>query len=763
MPKPRPLSPSLRLLRAGLALVALCLLTTACEQGPALEDVRQLHRQGRHQQALEPLRAMLEESPDDPELNYLYGTALNRTQSARMSVWSLRKAAADPEWERRARTELASAYLQSGHFEDAIEAATSVLEDEPEDIDMLSLRGMAYLNEGKRAELALEDFETVLDLTPDDVAAMASRASALLVLGDVEGAEEAIAEIQQLGGDDESGAGIGAMICTTGAVLASEKGAEDAAERFEACLEAHPGDHQLIEQSIAFYDEQGNRERATEILEKAHEIWPGSQAYRQALASRAIEDGDEARAEEILRSGTTKPDPRTRSTAWTDLTNFYVQRDRLDDAIAAYQEALALTPNPSQLSLLQHADLLARAERHAEALEVAKSLEQDAYRGLIEARVHLNEGRPAEALARLEQTFTTWPNNPGARYYAARAAEQIGDFERAVEEYRQSIRSDPEQTEAALRLAKLYLEAGALQNAWNSAAQYFRGHPDDPEGVRVLLRAATVADPKSVQQLYARLRGTPLWPTALAIRAQRVEEAQGAEAALEILEGSPGPNPNRPRNAELLRTHVRLLLAVGRVEDARKRVDAALATAPKAAAFHEIHGLVLEREGAEADAIRAAYERAVELDPDSWQAQESLARRTEADGRLEEALALYERAAELAPERTSPRQHAAEALLRAGRVPAAEEIWEEQLRDHPWDARSALALARLRADRGAFDDRTLELAERAVLFRGGEEAQDLLLEVHRRRGEEERAQQLAQAIETGSSLPPSRITPVDGL
>ena len=39
---------------------------------------------------------------------------------------------------------------------------------------------------------------------------------------------------------------------------------------------------------------------------------------------------------------------------------------------------------------------------------------------------------PAVDLGRLEQVFLTWPNNPGARYYAARAAEQLGDFERAM-------------------------------------------------------------------------------------------------------------------------------------------------------------------------------------------------------------------------------------------------------------------------------------------------------------------------------------------
>jgi hypothetical protein len=101
--------------------------------------------------------------------------------------------------------------------------------------------------------------------------------------------------------------------------------------------------------------------------------------------------------------------------------------------------------------------------------------------------------------------------------------------------------------------------------------------------------------------------------------------------------------------------------------------------------------------------------------------------------------------------------------MKAGRVDEAEAIWEEQLREHAWDAAAARALARLRLDREESDDRTLELAERAVLFRGGDAARDLLLEVHRKRGETSRAEQLARAFQAGRPLPPSRITPIDGL
>ena len=67
-----------------------------------------------------------------------------------------------------------------------------------------------------------------------------------------------------------------------------------------------------------------------------------------------------------------------------------------------------------------------------------------------------------------------------------------------------------------------------------------------------------------------------------------------------------------------------------------------------------------------------------------------------------------------------------ELLIVQGHRDAAEARLEALLREQPWDASAALALARLRLERGTADARTLELARRAVRFRGGPEAEALL-------------------------------------
>jgi hypothetical protein len=61
-----------------------------------------------------------------------------------------------------------------------------------------------------------------------------------------------------------------------------------------------------------------------------------------------------------------------------------------------------------------------------------------------------------------------------------------------------------------------------------------------------------------------------------------------------------------------------------------------------------------------------------------------------------------------------------------GRSDQAEQRLEALLAERPYDAAAARALAELRLARGVKDDRTVELARRAVVFQGGPEAEALL-------------------------------------
>src|SRR5690349_2676017 len=82
-----------------------------CGPGKSLDAIRAQQERGQYDETIEPLRALLREKPDDPEVNYLYARALIATQRPSLATWALRKAMEDPNWTVKAALQLANAAL----------------------------------------------------------------------------------------------------------------------------------------------------------------------------------------------------------------------------------------------------------------------------------------------------------------------------------------------------------------------------------------------------------------------------------------------------------------------------------------------------------------------------------------------------------------------------------------------------------------------------------------------------------------------------
>ncbi len=741
-----------------IALLLLVGVLLACGPGDPMERAQLLLAEGRVEEALEPLQEAVQDNPEDPEIQFLYGAALRRSGRPAMAIWSLRKASEHPDWIVPAGIELGVSALQVRNWDSAIEAADRVLAVEPENLRVVVLRAEARLGAKRDPEAALADFERALEIAPDDVGLKASRASALLLLNRLDEVEGVIAELEDLDGEDALDERGHARLCTTMAVFAEEKREFDEAEqRFEKCLEQFPLSGAVLDAAVEFFDAHGRPERATEVLGAAVEAAPQAVAYRITLSHRLRAAGDFEQSSAVLRAGLENPNPELRSLTWAALADHHVAADDLDAAAAAYEKSFELKRNPSTLEVLTLADIFARAGWNERALEVAKRLENDAYRGLVEARVHLNEGRPRAALARLDDVLATWPDNPGARYYAARAAERIGNFDRAIAEYRQSIRARADFTEAGVRLARLYEAEGAFRQAWAAASHHSRAHPEEPEGAVLLLRLAVRLGPDTrLRSLLAELRRRKVWPRAIALRADAVAARAGPESAIQMLKSTPGIDFERPGDVDALRSLCLHLVTAGRVAEADAVIEAAVAAHPEAGVFHEVRGSMLEQRGAPAVDVRAAYARAVELAPQHARALEALGRLAQGAGDVEGALTYYQRAADANPNERQALRSAATMLAAAGRPREAEAQWEALLVEHPYDSDAAIQLVRLRLEREARSDRTLELARRSVRFRGGAEAHRLLARVHRARGEDDLAAKVeARLQESGDADPAS--------
>jgi tetratricopeptide (TPR) repeat protein len=357
-------------------------------------------------------------------------------------------------------------------------------------------------------------------------------------------------------------------------------------------------------------------------------------------------------------------------------------------------------------------------------------------RDFVHGRVHFEQGEYREALERFEAGLALWPDNGVARYLSARAAEQTGDFERAIGDYRYAIRADPAGTDARYRLVQLRLAEGDLNAARTEAVQASGRSAPDAEAELAVLRAVVDASgPEGVSPFLARLARNPaVAGRALVVVANGIAQRDGPAAAAVYIQEARGLDLSQPAFADALAALVGYLVESQAGEEARDWVAAALLAHPEAAAFQAVEAERLEKTGAANEAIRQAYERALELDPREPRALEGLARLAVAEGELAAAIDWYRRAAEADTRTPSHRRHAAALLLSTGAAGEARAELGRLLSEHPYDAEGALQLGNLLLETAEEQaaERALELGLRARRFQGGTEAEALVASARQR-------------------------------
>jgi tetratricopeptide (TPR) repeat protein len=713
--------------------LAILLVASACGPGTPLDEARRLQDEEKNTAAsIEPLRRFLEQSPDDPEANYRYGLALAATQREAHAKWALHKAMTSDEWYERSALLLAGILIRTGEYEAAVEVCDGLLERGADEETVLLLRAHANLGTRRRYEQVLADADRILEIDPESTDALVPRTVALLGLGREEEAAAGIDQLEDLHRDDSLGLHGSVGYCLARATFALEKGDRKlAGERYEVCLGHFPGNAALVGDAVAFFDEEGRPERSLEIMQRALEEQPENHAYRVALAMRIHEGGDPERAEALLREGAEKLEsPVDAAEAWASVGTYNLEHGDYEEAAEAYARARQLDPTGSEKLRFAHADALVVAGRYEQALEIARGLGVPAYRELIEGRVALERGDARAALEHFTAGQMVWPNNPYARYYAAVAAEQLGDFERAAEEYRGAMRADVRATDAYLRLARIYAASGRDDDALTALGFEPGGRPEEAQAA-ILRLELTVRRGQKENPTPGLLERPENWGAGVAAMARGIREREGAKAALEYLRGLDRLDFGDPLHAEATAAWIDAAAVGGSPGEALRKVEVALAAQPRAGWLHALRGLALERSGAAPDRAREAYEAALELDPKELRALRALAELERRAGAPKRALELAERALALDPRSAETQHVAARALLAAGRESDAQARLVALLREHPHDAEAALSLAKLYA-RGGNLQRAESLAHRAVYFRGGPEAVALAEELRGR-------------------------------
>jgi len=725
--------------RGRLLAIAFVLLAASqclhCGDGDPIEEARALQAQGRHAEALALLGPLMDRADrePDPEVLFLYGASQRRSGHAGLGLWALHQASLAPGWEVDAGLEFAAAATEALDWKVAIGAATSVLEVEPDNLYALVLRAEARMEDRSDYEGALADFERAIELDPENMPLRITRAANLLLLGRVDEAEELIAQLEELTAKGDFSVAQVAGYCVVKAIFLRERERPDEADAaFSGCLERYPGDRSVVASAVEHFDGRGQSARSNEILAALIASQPEAFLQRAQLAQRVHAAGERQQAETLLREGTEVAFLFAASYAWAALAELHVKDGRFADAAEAFGKARELEGDQGPQRIMAHAELLAMAGENERALALASELGDHFFRHMIYARVRLNERRPAEALDHLDQLLVQWPDNAGAHYYAGRAAERIGDWPRAVDAYRNSIRAGAKETDAGVKLAQLHLAEGKYQEAFVAVQHHLKEHPRDLEAILLGIEISTGLSPQQLKLSMQRVKDDAAWARVAVLLARVTAKRRDAESAIQLLRADGRIDLESPRDAEALEALALYLADVGRSGEALALVERVRDRHPDAAYLHWVVSRLSEGPGS-----REALERALELAPELEPASVAMAYVRAEAGDVETAVARLEGFIDTSPERLLD---LAQVLADAGRPAEAETRLEEMLWERPHHAEAARRLAKLRLERDAgAEPRTLELARRAVRFRGGAAAYRVLAEVLEARGESDMA------------------------
>ena len=706
-----------------MAALIFAMLLVGCSSQDPLQEARELQSIGNFAGSVLVLRKAIDEGTDDPEIFFLYGVALGETGNLDAAVWPLRRAMENPDWEVAAALRLGRGAFAQHSWDRSIIALDRLLEIEPDHVFALVLRSRARIETRRNYEGALADAEHALEVDPDAEGARICQVVALLGLDRADEAGELIKSIElssrEVGPDQPNTP----RFCGARASLAVEIGdPESADEIYSECLKEFPGAQNLISEALKFYVSMGRAERTIEILEAAVEAAPHNQDYRIGLVVRLQSQGRVEEAKAILREATEAKNPVLAAKAWLDLAGYLLEREEYDEGIEAFDRALEMVPNPSVDLMFRYADALIIASRFDEALEVAEREQVSTYRDLIRGRVHLERGQPTLALERLAEALQSWPNNAVARYYAALAAEGVGDYERAIEELRYSIRAGASQTDSRARLARLHMAEGNFRDALEVLHHDIARQPGDIEmaliGIEIGARLG-LAD-KQVSQLALPLRTEDDWRRAMLAAIRGTRERIGPAGVVKLIQDTPGLDLADPANASILERLVVNLADAGRTDEAAVLLNGYLEAQPESGSFHAIRGwLIARRDGVGSMQARGDLTRALELEPQNVVALIGLGRERSAAGELDDALSYFDRAIESAPEDPAPLRAAIAMLITEERTREAESKLELLLELEPYDNVAALQLLRIRVQLDLDKQRSIALGRLARHFGRG--------------------------------------------
>jgi len=395
--------------------------------------------------------------------------------------------------------------------------------------------------------------------------------------------------------------------------------------------------------------EEANAEAVTRVMTRLAAAAPSGPALRLAVATAALRSRDLdlalAEARTVAASGEGALAAEANATIGRAL---FARGDT--EAALAHMAAWAKA-NPSTETALEHAGLLALAERHDEALAVL-----------------------AEATARDGES-------PEVRRLRALVSLNTGDARTAWEEFSTLAREGDYMDESLLYLGEMSLGQQRYEQALQLFARVGPGPWLVPAAQAISRLAEAQGDAKSALDVWTRLaENYPRYGfDADRYRAATLQRIGNDAEALEVLNGI---LRYRPDDGELLLARGALLEKLGRLDEALEDMAAVVQRRPDSAVALNAYGYTLANRTRRYEKARRLIRRALERDPQSAAIMDSYGWVLFRLHRLPEARSWLQLANAQFPD-PEVAAHLGEVMWQQGEQEAARKLWQEALERAP--------------------------------------------------------------------------------
>ena len=660
------------MLFVAVALLAGCHGDPNVRKQKYLESGKRYSAESKYKEAAIQFQNALKIDKNYPDAHYELAQAYVHLGQFSAAYGELARTVALQPTNYKARIDLGNLLLAGGKIDDAQAQANAVIAAQPNNPDVHAMLGAIAVKRGQKDQ-ALNELHRALELDPNRAAF-----------------HEDLALLQA--GDPTKTSSV-----------------EDELKKAIA-LDPKSVNAKLL--LAAFYAKSSRWQEAEKTSWDAVATDPKSLSARESLTRIILKQGDQPRAEQVLRQASKDfaDDPQ----GVRILADYYAGSGQMDKAKAEFASLSAKYPKNISVQkgyirvLLEVKDYATAQKVVAELMKKnAKDPEVAGLNGIV----LLNDGNASDAVNALMDATKNFPKDAFLQYWLGRAALSKGDSDLAEKSLRQAADLNPSRLDAEEELARIAAQRGDMNLLSDVADKTIAAAPRFPGGYvwRSLVEVSRNSPDKAEADLKTAMSVAPQSPQAyLELGKIRFTQKRFPEGVA-LLEQALQHDPN---SVEAVRLLVSYDLYQKQPAKALARLNAQIDKSPKNSGLYDLLAQ-LQIQNKNLDQAAATAQKAIQLNPNDGEAVVLFAQIQVQRGQVANAVGAWEQWSKAHPNDAGPYAILGTLEEARGNVGKAEDYYKKSLQIQPQQPIAANNLAYRMLENGENADVALTLAQTA--------------------------------------------------